>query len=185
MRSCVASYRQELRRRAALFSRSFVRLDVRCAAARTAARCRQRWRARPSGANRTSDRALRGLSRRGGRASENRQEPPLIARPLEREAECSPRRSTTTYTPPPGGRRVLGGTPWSTSRTKWSEWEVSGYALTWRSDPRGTTSCSCNSNGPTGRYWRATCTASRRGARTRASGWWSTSRRCRNREQPL
>ena len=49
--SCVAAYREELRRLAdqSLFSRSFVRLDVDRLAAETAGPLQQGWRARPSG----------------------------------------------------------------------------------------------------------------------------------------
>ncbi len=42
-----------------------------------------------------------------------------------------------------------------------------------------TTWCSCSSSRPAGRCWPATCTASRPGTPTRASGSSSTSRRCR------
>ena len=41
------------------------------------------------------------------------------------------------------------------------------------------TSCSCSSNRPADRSWPGTCTASRPGMPTRASGSWNTSRPCR------
>jgi hypothetical protein len=88
-RSCVGSYRQELRRLAdqPLFSRSFVRLDVDRLAAETAGPlqagvARSAKRAR----NRTSDRALPRFTREVDGVRKIVEEPPLITRPPEREA---------------------------------------------------------------------------------------------------
>ncbi len=175
--SCVASYREELRRLAdqPLFSRSFVRLDVDrlgrtdCgSAAGRVARSAKRAR------NRTSDRALPRFTREVDGVRKIVEEPPLITRlPGAGGGASWPRRSTNTCKPFPRiGVACSAATPWSTSRTRSSGWAVSGYALTWRCwrAPRPTTWFSCSSSRPAGQCWRATCTANRRGTHTRASG---------------
>ena len=92
------------------------------------------------------------------------------------------RRWTTTCSP---WRRTGGGpsaaTRWSTSRTRWSASAASGCGRTWRCwrAAAPTTSSSCSSSRPAARCWPSTCTATRPGTPTRASGWWSTSRPCR------
>ncbi|WP_137147311.1 DUF2252 domain-containing protein [Mycolicibacterium sp. CR10] len=112
-RSCVAAYRQELRRLAdqPLLSRSFVRLDVDRLAAATAgplkaevARSAQRAR------NRTSDRALPRFTREVAGLRRIVEEPPLITRPLQREAELlAEALDEYLQTLSPHWRRVLGG----------------------------------------------------------------------------
>jgi uncharacterized protein (DUF2252 family) len=111
--SCVASYRQELRRLAdqPLFSRSFNRLDVDRLAAQTAGPlqaevARSAKRAR----NRTSDRALPRFTREVDGVRKIVEEPPLITRPLEREAELlAEALDEYLQTLAPHWRRVLGG----------------------------------------------------------------------------
>ena len=112
-RSCVASYRQELRRLAdqPLFSRSFVRLDVDRLAADAAGPlqlevARSAKRAR----NRTSDRALPRFTREVDGVRKIVEEPPLITRPPEREAALlAEALDEYLQTLSPHWRRVLGG----------------------------------------------------------------------------
>src|ERR1700687_3814159 len=112
-RSCVVPSRQELRRLAdqPLFSRSFVRLDVDRLAAETAGPlqagvARSAKRAR----NRTSDRALPRFTREVDGVRKIVEEPPLITRPLEREAELlAEALDEYLQTLSPHWRRVLGG----------------------------------------------------------------------------
>jgi len=112
-RSCVVSYRQELRRLAdqPLFSRSFVRLDVDRLAAETAGPlqegvARSARRAR----NRTSDRALPRFTREVDGVRKIVEEPPLITRPLEGEAALlAEALDDYLQTVAPHWRRVLGG----------------------------------------------------------------------------
>jgi uncharacterized protein (DUF2252 family) len=88
--SCIASYRQELRRLAEepLFSRSFGRLDVDRLAAETAGPLQAEVaRAAARARNRTSDRALPRFTREVDGVRKIVEEPPLITRLPEREAE--------------------------------------------------------------------------------------------------
>src|ERR1700754_430418 len=88
--SCVASYRTELRRLAdqPLFSRSFVRLDVDRLADEAAGPLQQEVaRSAKRARNRTSDRALPRFTREVGGVRKIVEEPPLITRLPEREAE--------------------------------------------------------------------------------------------------
>jgi uncharacterized protein (DUF2252 family) len=113
VRSCVAAYRQELRRLAdqPLFSRSFVRLDVDRLAAETAgplqagvARSAERARTR------TSDRALPRFTQEVDGVRNIVAEPPLITRPPQREAELlAEALDEYLQTLAPHWRRVLGG----------------------------------------------------------------------------
>src|SRR6478735_837501 len=113
VRSCVAAYREELRRLAdqSLFSRSFVRLDVDRLAAETAGPlqlgvARSAKRAR----NRTSDRALPRFTREVDGVRKIVEEPPLITRLPAREAELlAEALDEYLQTLSPHWRRVLGG----------------------------------------------------------------------------
>jgi uncharacterized protein (DUF2252 family) len=89
-RSCVASYRQEIRRLAEqpLFSRSFERLDVDRLAAETAGPLQTEVaRAAKRARNRTSDRALPRFTREVKGVRKIVEEPPLITRLPQREAD--------------------------------------------------------------------------------------------------
>ena len=122
VRSCVAAYRQELRRLAdqPLFSRSFVRLDVDRLAAETAGPLQEEVaRSAKRARNRTSDRALPRFTREVDGVRKIVEEPPLITRLPSRRRSCWPRRSTSTYRPfPRTGVACSAATPWSTSRTR-------------------------------------------------------------------
>lgn len=112
-RSCVAAYRSELRRLAdePLFSRSFTRLDVDRLAAETAGPlseevARSARRAR----NRTSDRALPRFTREVHGVRHIVEEPPLITRLPEQEAEAlAEALDDYLQTLATHWRRVLGG----------------------------------------------------------------------------
>jgi len=113
VQSCVAAYRQELRRLAdqPLFSRSFVRLDVDRLAAETAgplqeAVARSAERAR----TRTSDRALPRFTQEVDGVRNIVAEPPLIAPLPQREAELlAEALDEYLQTLAPHWQRVLGG----------------------------------------------------------------------------
>ena len=191
VRSCVAAYR----RNCAGWPTNH------CSAARSPAstwtgsparppgRCNRKWSARRRGPQPTSDRAL---PRFTGEVDGQRriiEEPPLITRLPDDEAEALAEALddylTTLST---HWRRVLGGyTPCSTSRRRWSGSAASSCARTspcWKG-PRPRTSSSCNSSRPGARCWRATCTANRPGTLTRGSASSNTSRRCRPSATPL
>jgi len=111
--SCVAAYREELRRLAdqSLFSRSFVRLDVDRLAAETAGPLQRRVaRSAKRARNRTSDRALPRFTREVDGVRKIVEEQPLITRLPKREAE-SLAEALDEYlqTLSPHWRRVLGG----------------------------------------------------------------------------
>ena len=112
-RSCVASYRAELRRLAdqPLFSRSFVRLDVDRLADEAAGPLQQEVaRSARRARNRTSDRALPRFTREVGGVRKIVEEPPLITRLPEREAELlAEALDEYLKTLSPHWRRVLGG----------------------------------------------------------------------------
>ena len=111
--SCVAAYREELRRLAdqSLFSRSFVRLDVDRLAAETVGPLQDRVaRSAKRARNRTSDRALPRFTREVGGVRKILEEPPLITRLPEREAELlAEALDEYLQTLSPHWRRVLGG----------------------------------------------------------------------------
>ena len=111
--SCVAAYREELRRLAdqSLFSRSFVRLDVDRLAAETAGPLQDRVaRSAKRARNRTSDRALPRFTREVDGVRKIVEEPPLITRLPEREAELlAEALDEYLQTLSPHWRRVLGG----------------------------------------------------------------------------
>ena len=111
--SCVAAYREELRRLAdqSLFSRSFVRLDVDRLAAETAGPLQHRVaRSAKRARNRTSDRALPRFTREVDGVRKIVEEPPLITRLPEREAELlAEALDEYLQTLSPHWRRVLGG----------------------------------------------------------------------------
>ena len=111
--SCVAAYREELRRLAdqALFSRSFIRLDVDRLAAETAGPLQDRVaRSAKRARNRTSDRALPRFTREVDGVRKIVEEPPLITRLPEGEAELlAEALDEYLQTLSPHGRRVLGG----------------------------------------------------------------------------
>ena len=121
--------------------------------------------------------------RAAGRRRRIVEEPPLITRVSDRRTRillAAPRR-VPAHAGPALAPRARAATRSSTSRTRSSASAASGCGPTsrcWRAAAR-TTWCSCSSSRPGGRCWRGTCTASRPGTRTRASGWSSTSRRCR------
>ena len=183
--SCVAAYRLEVRRLAdePLLSRSFTRLDVDRLRRRRQARCRTRSPARRSG-RATGPATVRCRdSPRRWTASQIVEEPPLITRLPERRSASAGRgaRRLPARPWPRTGAACWAATPWSTSRTRWSGVGSVGlraYVALLEGLAR-TTSCSCSSSRPAARCWRATCTATRRGTRIRASGSSSTSRRCR------
>jgi uncharacterized protein (DUF2252 family) len=111
--SCVAAYREELRRLAdqSLFSRSFVRLDVDRLAAQTAGPLQRRVaRSAKRARNRTSDRALPRFTREVDGVRKIVEEPPLITRLPEGEAELlAEALDEYLQTLSPHWRRVLGG----------------------------------------------------------------------------
>ena len=111
--SCVASYRSELRRLAdqPLFSRSFQRLDVDRLAAESAGPLRSEVaRAARRARNRTSDRALPRFTREVEGIRRIVEEPPLLTRLPEREAELlAEALDEYLVTLAPHWRRVLGG----------------------------------------------------------------------------
>ena len=112
-RSCVASYREELRRLAdqPLFSRSFVRLDVDRLAAETAGPLQEGVaRSAKRARNRTSDRALPRFTREVDGVRKIVEEPPLITRLPQREADLlAEALDEYLQTLSPHWRRVLGG----------------------------------------------------------------------------
>ena len=112
-RSCVASYRRELRRLAdmPLLSRSFDRLTVDRLAAQTAGTLQAEVaRAAARARNRTSDRALPRFTREVNGVRRIVEEPPLITRLLEREAEMlATALDEYLLTLTSHWRRVLGG----------------------------------------------------------------------------
>ena len=111
--SCVASYRLEVRRLAdqPLFSRSFQRLDVDRLAEDVAGPLRSEVaRAARRARNRTSDRALPRFTREVEGIRRIVEEPPLITRLPEREAELlAEALDDYLLTLAPHWRRVLGG----------------------------------------------------------------------------
>lgn len=112
-RSCVSAYRQELRRLAAepLFSRSFTRLGVDRLAGQTAGPLAEAVRRSAKRArNRTSDRALPRFTREVGGVRRIVEEPPLITRLPECEAQALAE-ALDNYLPTLSThwRRVLGG----------------------------------------------------------------------------
>ena len=185
--SCVSAYREEVAFLAdqPLLMRSYNRLDVERlheTATEKTLRAEIRRSARRA-RNRTSDRALPRFTAEHQGARRIVDEPPLITQ--------LPRRRRRRVGAAPGRiprrrwRRTGDGswaaTPWSTSPTRSSASAVSGCGPTspcWRAAAR-TTWSSCNSSRPAARCWRVTSTATPRGTPTRASGWSSTSRRCR------
>ncbi|MDT5339842.1 MAG: hypothetical protein QOD90_5347 [Mycobacterium sp.] len=113
VRSCVESYRLELRRLAdlPLFTRSFERLDVDRLAARTAGPLQEQVaRSAERARHRTGDRALPRFTEEVDGLRQIVEEPPLITRPDPREAE-SLAEALDGYldTLPSHWRRVLGG----------------------------------------------------------------------------
>lgn len=113
VRSCVASYRQELSRLAELplFTRSFVRMDVdRLAAETTGPLQQQVARSATRARHRTGDRALPRLTREVEGVRRIVVEPPLITRLPDREEELLAQ-ALDDYleTLPAYWRRVLGG----------------------------------------------------------------------------
>ena len=112
-RSCVVSYREELRRLAdqPLFSRSFVRLDVDRLAAETAGPLQEGVaRSAKRARNRTSDRALPRFTREVDGVRKIVEEPPLITRLPQREADLlAEALDEYLHTLSPHWRRVLGG----------------------------------------------------------------------------
>src|SRR3954466_4055370 len=113
VRSCVASYRQELRRLAdlPLFTRSFVRLDVdRLAAKTTGPLGKQVVRSAERARHRTGDRALPRFTHEVDGQRRIVEEPPLITRLPAREAELlAAALDDYLETLPSYWRRVLGG----------------------------------------------------------------------------
>lgn len=113
VQSCVASYRHELRRLAdlPLFSRSFVRLDVDRLAAETAGPLQaQVTRSAERARHRTGDRALPRFTHEVEGMRKIVEEPPLITRPGEQEAErLAEALDDYLDTLPSYWRRVLGG----------------------------------------------------------------------------
>jgi uncharacterized protein (DUF2252 family) len=111
--SCVASYRQELRRLAdlPLFTRSFERLDVDRLAAQTAGPLQEQVaRSAERARHRTGDRALPRFTHEVDGMRKIVEEPPLITRPDPREAEMlAEALDDYLQTLPPYWRRVLGG----------------------------------------------------------------------------
>ncbi|MET0899921.1 MAG: DUF2252 domain-containing protein [Mycobacterium sp.] len=111
--SCVAAYRQELRRLAdqTLFSRSFNRLDVDRLAAETGGPLQRRVaRSAKRARNRTSDRALPRFTREVDGVRNIVEEPPLITRlPDPEAAMLAEALDEYLQTLSPHWRRVLGG----------------------------------------------------------------------------
>jgi uncharacterized protein (DUF2252 family) len=113
VRSCVAAYRRELRRLAEqpLFSRSFVRLDVDRLAVQTAGSLKAEVaRSAKRARQRTSDRALPRFTREVDGVRRIVEEPPLITRPPERDANLlAEALDDYIQTLSTHWRRVLGG----------------------------------------------------------------------------
>jgi len=113
VRSCVVAYRMELRRLAAepLFSRSFVRLDVDRLAAQTAGPLNAEvMRSAKRARNRTSDRALPRFTHEVNGVRRIIEEPPLITRLPDGEAEMlAEALDDYLQTLTSHWRRVLGG----------------------------------------------------------------------------
>ena len=113
VRSCVASYRGEVRRLAdlPLFTRSFERLDVDRLTARTAGPLQQQVeRSAERARHRTGDRALPRFTHEVDGQRKIVEEPPLITRPDPREAEAlAEALDDYLETLPSYWRRVLGG----------------------------------------------------------------------------
>jgi uncharacterized protein (DUF2252 family) len=113
VRSCVASYRHELRRLAdlPLFTRSFERLDVDRLAAQTAGPLQQQVaRSAERARSRTGDRALPRFTHEVDGMRRIVEEPPLITRPDAREADAlAAALDDYLDTLPSYWRRVLGG----------------------------------------------------------------------------
>lgn len=112
VRSCVASYRQELRRLAdlPLFTRSFERLDVDRLAAQTAGPLQEQVARSAERARHTGDRALPRFTHEVEGRRRIVEEPPLITRPEPREAELlAEALDGYLETLPSYWRRVLGG----------------------------------------------------------------------------
>jgi uncharacterized protein (DUF2252 family) len=113
VRSCVASYRHELRRLAdlPLFTRSFVRLDVDRLAAETEGKLSQQVvRSAKRARHRTGDRALPRFTHQVNDERRIVEEPPLITRLAPRESELlAEALDEYLETLPSYWRRVLGG----------------------------------------------------------------------------
>ena len=190
VRRCVAAYREHVRWLAdAAAARPRLRAPGR-RPARTGRRLRRRRCVRRSPAparrarSRTSDRALPRFTEqrdgprphRGGAAADH---------PRRDPAEASSIAEAPRRLPDDAADRTGAGssaaTPWSTSPTRSSASARSGCAPTSRCARAAarTTSCSSSSSRPAAPSSRRSCTASRPGTPTRASAWWSTSRRCR------
>ncbi len=113
VRSCVAAYRKELRRLAdlPLFTRSFMRLEVDRLAEETAGRLQKEVaRSAKRARHRTGDRALPRFTHEVDGVRKIVEEPPLITRPADYEAELLAE-ALDDYldTLPSYWRRVLGG----------------------------------------------------------------------------
>ena len=186
VRSCVASYRHELRRFAdlPLFTRSFVRLDVDRLAAETAGPLSEQVvRSAKRARHRTGDRALPRFTHEVDGERKIVEEPPLITRLPAREAEllaealdeyletlssvlatCSRRLHV--------GRRRTQGRRGGQCRPARLRGAAGGFIGRGRCFP------AAQASSPIG-AWRATCTANRHGTRTRDSGSWNTNSHCR------
>ena len=184
---CVAAYRTEVRElsETPLLARSYQRLDVdhlqettsheslRAEIQRAVARARTR----------TSDRALPKFTHEHEGRRRIVEDPPLITRVSDADAEMLAARAGRVPGHPGAALAAGAGRlhASSTSPTRSSGSAASGCAPTsccWRA-AAPTTWSSCSSSRPGGRCWPSTCTASRPGTPIRVSGWSSTSRRCR------
>ena len=137
--------------------------------------------------NRTSDRALPRFTTEHQGSRRIVEEPPLITRVTGADADrIAGALDDYLATLAPHWRRVLGGyTVVDIAHKVVGVGSVGlrAYVALWRA-AAPTTWCSCSSSRPAGRCWPRTCTATRPGTPTRASGWWSTSRRSRRSATP-
>ena len=186
VRSCVASYRHELRRLAdlPLFTRSFERLDVDRLTAKTAGPLQEQVvRSAERARHRTGDRALPRFTHEVDGLRKIVEEPPLITRPEPREAELlADALDGYLETLPSYWRRVLGGYTLVDVAHKVVGVGSVGLrayvALLEGSSDEDVVFLQLKSR-PADRCSRATCMAIRPGTLIRASGSSSTNSRCR------
>ena len=170
-----------------LLARSFERLDVDRLAARRrpTSRCGRRSpRAASRARHRTSDRALPRFTEEVDGPAPDRRGAAADHPAARRRGRAGRRTALDEYLRhaaaalAPGARRLHARRRRAQGRRR-RQRRAARLRRAAGGQQSPTTWCSCSSSRPAGRCWRATCTASRPGTRTRASGWWSTSRRCR------
>ena len=192
MLRCVAGYRAEVGDLASmpLLARSYQRLDVdRLRQSTTGSSLRAEiTRAAAQARRRTSDRVLPKLTSQRDGKRRIVEDPPLVIRVSDaHREELALGLDDYLGTLAPHWRRALGGYTLIDIAHKVvgvGSVGLRAYVALLQGSRMPMTSCSCSSNRPADRSWPGTCTASRPGMPTRASGSWNTSRPCSIGQRP-